>query len=386
MTSLTKIAGGTVYDPANGVDGEVRDIWIDGRQDRRRRRPTPTVRPRETIDATRAGRDARRRGHALPHRRARGQRRAADHARAAPRRGERPAAHRAHPQRHARHGPQHVRHRLQVRRPRLHHRVRRRRRRRSARGTPTTSSPTRPCIDKGYLRPRWATTTTRCERIERGDRERLRMFLAWLLGATRGYALKLVNPGGVEAWKQSPAARGHGLDDAVPGFDVTPRPIIREIVAAANDLGLPHPAHIHCNQLGMPGNWRTTLDTMRGRRGPPRPLHPHPVPQLRRRRGGRVLACRAASRELADYVNAHPNLTVDVGQVMFGDDDGDDRRRRRRLLPAQALRRPRGSTATSSAKPAAASCRSSTAARASSTPCSGRSAWSGICSSTTRGR
>ena len=29
-TDYLKIAGGTVYDPANGVDGEVRDIWIAG--------------------------------------------------------------------------------------------------------------------------------------------------------------------------------------------------------------------------------------------------------------------------------------------------------------------------------------------------------------------
>ena len=28
------------------------------------------------------------------------------------------------------------------------------------------------------------------------------------------------------------------------------------------DLGLPHPVHIHCNNLGLPGNWRTTLATM----------------------------------------------------------------------------------------------------------------------------
>ena len=28
--SILKIAGGTVYDPANGIDGEVRDLWIDG--------------------------------------------------------------------------------------------------------------------------------------------------------------------------------------------------------------------------------------------------------------------------------------------------------------------------------------------------------------------
>ena len=47
---FTKIAGGTVYDPANGIDGEVRDLWIaDGRivappSD-------PAVRVSRTIDA-----------------------------------------------------------------------------------------------------------------------------------------------------------------------------------------------------------------------------------------------------------------------------------------------------------------------------------------------
>src|SRR4029078_5912344 len=28
MSDLLKIAGGTVYDPANGIDGEVRDFWV----------------------------------------------------------------------------------------------------------------------------------------------------------------------------------------------------------------------------------------------------------------------------------------------------------------------------------------------------------------------
>ncbi len=28
MPALFKISGGTVYDPANGVDGAVRDLWI----------------------------------------------------------------------------------------------------------------------------------------------------------------------------------------------------------------------------------------------------------------------------------------------------------------------------------------------------------------------
>src|SRR4051812_6681628 len=28
--ALVKLAGGTVYDPANNVNGEVRDLWLDG--------------------------------------------------------------------------------------------------------------------------------------------------------------------------------------------------------------------------------------------------------------------------------------------------------------------------------------------------------------------
>ena len=48
--SLFKIAGGTVYDPANGIDGQVRDIWIeDGKIVAP---PTdPNVRPEKTLDA-----------------------------------------------------------------------------------------------------------------------------------------------------------------------------------------------------------------------------------------------------------------------------------------------------------------------------------------------
>ena len=94
-------------------------------------------------------------------------------------------------------------------------------------------------------------------------------FCGWLLNATRGYALKVVNPGGVEVWKQGTNGMA-GLDDIVPGFGVSPRQIVAEVARTADELKLPHSAHIHCNQLGMPGNWTTTLDTMKavdGHRG-----------------------------------------------------------------------------------------------------------------------
>jgi formylmethanofuran dehydrogenase subunit A len=49
--SLIRIANGTVYDPANGIHGEVRDLWI---QDGRIIAPPtdPQLRPDRTFDAT----------------------------------------------------------------------------------------------------------------------------------------------------------------------------------------------------------------------------------------------------------------------------------------------------------------------------------------------
>src|ERR671937_421918 len=96
---------------------------------------------------------------------------------------------------------------------------------------------------------------------------RVREAIAWWLQATGGY--------GVEMWKR---ANGNvtSLDDEGPG--VTPRQVIETIATAVHDLGLPHPVHVHCNNLGVPGNWRTTLDTLRtleGRRAHLTPLQFH---------------------------------------------------------------------------------------------------------------
>ncbi|MCA9235312.1 MAG: formylmethanofuran dehydrogenase subunit A, partial [Planctomycetales bacterium] len=172
-----------------------------------------------------------------------------------------------------------------------------------------------PCLDKGfYVLVGNNHYALQC--IQRGEREQLRNFLAWLVKRAGAYAPKLVNPGGVEVWKHSPGGAKTGLDDPAPGFSATPRDVIRELVAAANDLALPHPAHIHCNQLGMPGNWTTTLETMRAVEG--RRAHLTHI-QFHSYGGGEEDAMCSRVAELAEYVNAHRELTVDVGQVMFGD-------------------------------------------------------------------
>src|SRR3954467_10952968 len=93
----------------------------------------------------------------------------------------------------------------------------------------------------------------------RRDPARLPDAVAWWLEATGGYGVKLVNPGGVERWKRG-AGNVTSLDDEVA--DVTPRQVIDALAGAVHDLGLPHPVHVHCNNLGVAGNWRTTLDTL----------------------------------------------------------------------------------------------------------------------------
>jgi formylmethanofuran dehydrogenase subunit A len=146
----------------------------------------------------------------------------------------------------------------------------------------------------------------------RRDPARVRDAVAWWLEATGGYGVKLVNPGGVERWK-----RGNGnvtsLDDDVVG--VTPRQVIEAIGGAVHDLGLPHPVHVHCNNLGVAGNWRTTLDTLRtleGRRAHLAHLQFHAYG------GKRGATLRSKAPELAEYLGAHPEFSADVGQVMFG--------------------------------------------------------------------
>ena len=97
--------------------------------------------------------------------------------------------------------------------------------------------------------------------IDAGDRERAREYAAWMLAAVGAYAIKIVNPAGVELWKRGTKERTD-LDTALGSSRVTPRAILETLVDAANTLQLPHGAHIHCNNLGLPGNSVTTLATM----------------------------------------------------------------------------------------------------------------------------
>ncbi|WP_435016496.1 formylmethanofuran dehydrogenase subunit A [Tundrisphaera sp. TA3] len=172
-----------------------------------------------------------------------------------------------------------------------------------------------PIIDKAFL-VLMGNHHYVLERVRDGDRDRLKAFIAWMLGATRGFGVKVVNPGGIERWKQ-----GYGnvstLDDVVEHFGVTPRQILGELARAVDELGLPHPVHLHGQNLGLPGNWATTLETMKvidGHRAHLAHIQFHSYGGD----PGNLAAFDSQVAPLAEYLDAHKNLTVDVGQVMFG--------------------------------------------------------------------
>src|SRR5262249_32396493 len=172
-----------------------------------------------------------------------------------------------------------------------------------------------PIIDKGFF-VLMGNNHYALKAIAANEPEKLKAFAAWLLSSAKAYAIKLVNPGGVEVWKEG-AGNVSGLDDEGPAFHVPPRRSTEGLAQAAADLGLPHPVHIHCNNLGLPGNWATTLETMKALEG--RRAHLTHI-QFHSYGGGPDDQGSFRSRvpALAEYVNAHPNLTVDVGQVLFG--------------------------------------------------------------------
>ncbi len=173
-----------------------------------------------------------------------------------------------------------------------------------------------PIIDKGFF-VLMGNNHYALRQIAAKEPGKLRAFAAWLLASAKAYAIKMVNPGGVEVWKEG-KGNVSNLDDEVPAFHVTPRQIIQALAHTAMDLGLPHPVHIHCNNLGLPGNWTTTLDTMQALEG--RRAHLTHI-QFHSYGGGPddQGSFKSHVPELADYVNAHKNLTVDVGQVLFGE-------------------------------------------------------------------
>lgn len=194
-----------------------------------------------------------------------------------------------------------------------------------------------PIVDKGIFVLLGDDAVT-LDLIRNDRRDDLKEYLAWMIEATRAWAVKVVDPGGVEAWKCGAHAPRHGttasasaaaedaagpphvpaevdLDAATLGPGLTPRRIVTSLAAAVRDLGLPHPLHLHMNGLGLPGNATLSLRTMEALSD----LPAHFTHVQFHAYGGRTMkGFRSRAAELAAWFDAHPRATLDVGQVMFG--------------------------------------------------------------------
>ncbi len=141
----------------------------------------------------------------------------------------------------------------------------------------------------------------------------IRDHVAWALQTTRGLGIKVINAGGVAAFKEN--MRSFSFDDVVPSYGVTSRQIVKALQKAVHETGASHPLHIHCNNLGIPGNVETALTTIAA--ADDLPLHLAHLQFYGYGTEGPQGFSSAAPR-LAEAVNAARNVTIDVGQVMFG--------------------------------------------------------------------
>ena len=157
------------------------------------------------------------------------------------------------------------------------------------------------------------------EALGRGiDDARLRCLIAWSVRASQALAVKVVNPGGISAFKFN--ERELAVDQPHPTYGVTPRDVIRRLTAAVDELGLAHPLHVHASNLGVPGNVAATLATLEAAEG--RRIHLTHA-QFNCYSGPFSdadvgYAMGSGAERLSRYINQHPNVTLDVGQVVFG--------------------------------------------------------------------
>lgn len=148
---------------------------------------------------------------------------------------------------------------------------------------------------------------------QNADQKTINDYVAWTLHATQTIGIKVVNPGGISAFKFN--ERRQDLDQLHSFYNITPRRILQALSRAVNDLGIAKPLHVHCNNLGVAGNFQTTLDTMGASDGIPMHLT-HIQFHSYGTEGDKKFSSAAAN--IAEAINTNKHITADVGQILFG--------------------------------------------------------------------
>jgi formylmethanofuran dehydrogenase subunit A len=148
---------------------------------------------------------------------------------------------------------------------------------------------------------------------QKTDENLLDDYVAWSVAQAKCLGVKVINAGGAAAFKEN--VRTYGLDDVVPSYGLSSRAILQALLASVNRLGIPHPLHVHCNNLGVAGSFITAIETMEAAAG--LPMHLAHLQFYGYGTEGKHKFS-SASAYLAEAVSFHKNITIDVGQVMFG--------------------------------------------------------------------
>lgn len=176
-----------------------------------------------------------------------------------------------------------------------------------------------PIVDEAAM-PVFGNNWFMFEYIKNDEIENAAAYVAWMLRQTKGYGIKCVNPGGSEAWAWG--LNCMTVNDPVPYFEITPAEIIAGLMATNEELHLPHSVHLHSNNLGNPGNYTTTLDSLKisegfkanNNFGRDTVLH-HTHIQFHSYGGTGWGDFESKAKEVMDYVNNNPQISVDTGSV-----------------------------------------------------------------------
>lgn len=158
--------------------------------------------------------------------------------------------------------------------------------------------------------------------VKENNMDDLTLFISKWLKLAKGYGIKIVNPCGSEAWGWGKNV--DGLDDPEPHWNVTGREVIRALTKVNEKLGLPHSVHVHTNDLGHPGNYETTLETfdcvkdIKKNKNVDRNQVIHCTHlQFHAYKGTNWRDVTSGAPELIDYINKSKHMTCDIGQLTF---------------------------------------------------------------------
>ena len=171
--------------------------------------------------------------------------------------------------------------------------------------------------------------------LKEGDMEKATAYVAWMMKTHKTYGIKCVNPAGVENWGWGDNV--DSLDEPCIHFETTPREIIDGLCEINEELGIPMPVHLHANNLGHPGCYETTLESLdipskikakqkmnvewaETKIDPSRDRSVYLTHmQFNAFAGTSWRDFESGVKPLADYINKNKHVVIDSGCVPFGE-------------------------------------------------------------------